>query len=217
MTTLYLVRHAEAEGNKNKVFQGRTDCNLTEKGYRQLDALSERFKDIKIDKLYSSPLKRTIETAKAINKYHNLPILINENVIEINGGVFEGQKWDEVPNLFPEAYKLWSSEPHNFKVDGGESMVQVYDRMIKGISEIVSQNKGKSIAVASHGCAIRNYLCYANKISFDKIKTLDWADNTSISKIEFDDEIVPNIVYQNDSSHLSDELATTRFEKWWKE
>lgn len=217
MTTVYLVRHAEAQGNKDKVFQGRTDCNLTEKGYVQLDALSERFKEIKIDKLYSSPLKRTIETAKAVNKYHNLPVIIKNEIIEINGGGFEGQQWDKVSELFPEAYRLWANEHHNFKIDGGESMIDVYERMKKGIASIVKESPDKTVAVVSHGCAIRNYLCYANKIPFEKLSTLEWADNTAISKLEFGDDLVPKIIYQNDSSHLSDENATIRFETWWKE
>ena len=217
MTTVYLVRHAEAEGNKNRTFQGRTDCDLTEKGYRQLESLAERFKDIKIDKLYSSPLKRTIETAKAVNKYHNLPINIDENIIEINGGVFEGLNWDKVGEMYPEEHKVWVNQPHNFKIEGGESMKNVYERMKKAITAIVSENKGKTVAVVSHGCAIRNYLCYANKMPHEKICTLEWADNTAISKIEFDDDLEPTVIFQNDSSHLSDEDATIRFETWWKE
>lgn len=216
MTTVYIVRHAEAEGNKNKTFQGRTDCNVTEKGYRQLDALAEKFKDIKIDKLYSSPLIRTVETAKAVNKYHNLPINIDENVIEIDGGVFEGQKWDEVPKMYPEAHNLWVNEPHNFKVEASESMKDVYNRMKKAITSIASKNKDKTVAVVSHGCSIRNFLCYANKMPLDQIITLGWADNTSISKIEFDDELEPKVIFQNDASHLSKD-PTLQTQAWWKE
>lgn len=217
MTTVYIVRHAEAEGNKNKTFQGLTDCNLTEKGYLQLEALAERFKDIKIDKLYSSPLKRTIATAKAVNKYHNLPINIEKDVIEINGGVFEGQKWDEVPKFYPKEHNIWVNEPEKFKIEGGESMKEVYDRMKNAITSIVAENKGKTIAVVSHGCSIRNFLCFANRMPLKEINKIEWCDNTAISKIEFNDDLEPTVVYQNDSSHLMNSDESLQSQAWWKE
>ena len=106
VTRVYLIRHAEAMGNINETFQGRTDENITEKGYKQLAELSKRFKEISIDKIYSSPLIRTRETAKAVNKHHGIDIIYDERLIEINGGVWEGKSWADLPTLYPVEFNL---------------------------------------------------------------------------------------------------------------
>ena len=216
MTTVYLVRHAEAEGNVSQVFQGHTDCNVTENGKLQLNALSERFKEIKLDALYSSPLKRTIATANAVNFYNNLEIQKVDGLKEINGGLFEGKHWDELPKLYPKEYDLWENCHHKFEIQDGESMRTVYDRICKAVLEIVAQNSGKTIAIVSHGCAIRNFLCFANNIAFEELDTTDWCENTGVTKLIFDDKLSPTIEYQNDVSHLSGDKMTMAFQTWWK-
>ena len=70
MTLIYMVRHAEAEGNLYRRAHGQYDSSLTPKGLRQLDALAERFRDTAVDALYSSDLRRTMATAAAVARYH---------------------------------------------------------------------------------------------------------------------------------------------------
>lgn len=215
MTTVYLIRHAEALGNINETFQGRTDLGVTENGFKQLEKLAERFKDVELDAIYSSPLIRTIETAKAVNRYHNLDIIKLDGIIEINGGVFEGQPWKQLPELFPEAFDLWTNRHHEFSVKDGESMREVYDRMQAAVTDIVRSNKGRTVAVVSHGCAIRNFLCYAETIPFEQLDNLEWCENTGVCMLEFED-IVPKIIYKNDYSHLDDATSTLSKQKWWR-
>ena len=116
VTTVYLVRHAEAEGNVNETFQGRVDTEVTEKGMRQLDCLAERFRDIPIQVLYASPLKRTRVTAAAVNRYHQLPVQYLDELMEINGGVWEGKPWADLPRLYPESYRLWQEQMHLYRL-----------------------------------------------------------------------------------------------------
>lgn len=66
MTTLFLIRHAQAEGNLYRIAQGQFDSYITALGYKQIDALAERFKNVHLDALYSSDLRRTRTTATAI-------------------------------------------------------------------------------------------------------------------------------------------------------
>ena len=100
-TTLYLVRHAEAEGNWRRTFQGHSNSDVSEKGYRQLEYLARRFADIPLDAVYASPLKRAYETAKAIDRAAGLPIVTDDGLMEINGGAFEGVPFAELPLRFP--------------------------------------------------------------------------------------------------------------------
>ncbi|MDE6747219.1 MAG: histidine phosphatase family protein, partial [Oscillospiraceae bacterium] len=114
MLRIYFVRHAEAMGNVQEFFQGRTDCEISERGAKQLEYLAEWFKDVPIERIYSSPLKRTISTAEAVNRHHGLPIIEDERLIEIDGGVWEGKPWAELPVLYPVEYDLWQNRMEDF-------------------------------------------------------------------------------------------------------
>ena len=214
MVRIYLVRHAEAMGNVQEFFQGRTDTQISEKGSRQLECLAERFRTIPIEAVYSSPLKRTLDTAAAVNMHHGLPIIRNSEIIEINGGKWEGVKWSELPALFPQEYRLWNEAINCFYAPEGESTEQVYDRMRAAMDKIAADNQGKTIAVVSHGMAIKAYLNYADGRCWKNYSDPGWSDNTAVSLIEYDDEMKPHIVYKNDCSHLSEELSTLSFSKW---
>lgn len=217
MTRIYLVRHAEAEGNINRVFQGHYNADLSENGRRQLEQLKERFKDIKIDAAYSSPLKRAYQTAQAANYYHKLPIKTLDGLMEINGGHWEGVKWDEIPNLFPEENEDWTTAPWNFAPQDGESMRQVYDRMWNTILQISKENAERTVLVASHGCAIRNFICQAKGWPIERLREVEWFENTSVSTIDFDDKFNAQIVSLNDASHLDETTATITKQNWWKD
>ena len=211
MTDLYIIRHCEATGNRDRVFQGISDCDITELGAKQLECLAERFKNIKPDAVYSSPLKRAYLTAEAANKYHGLPITKVDGLIQIDGGEIEGISWVDFPETRPEVEYLWSFEPHNFHPKGGESMRNVYIRSWKAIKDIVGKNEGKTVFVASHGCTIRNIICNALGRSVEQLNTVAWADNTGVFHLRFKskDEL-PEILLFNDVSHLPEECLPAK-------
>ena len=122
MTRVILIRHCEAEGNVKQIFQGRTDAPITENGRQQLELLALRLRNTKIDVLYSSPLVRAYETAVAVNQYHNLPILQEQGLMELDGGEWEGVPWTDLPEKFPEMAEIWWKTPHEFVSERGESM-----------------------------------------------------------------------------------------------
>lgn len=213
MTKLYLVRHAEALGNVREFFQGRTDCEVSERGEKQLERLAEYFKNIPIEAIYSSPLKRTLSTAAAVNKYHSLPIQKDEGLIEINGGVWEGRPWADLPKLYPVEYGLWKNRMEDFYIRDGEKMTEVFDRMKAAVDRIAAENEGKTIAVVSHGCALRNFLCYAMGKPISALKDVGWSDNTAVSLVEYESG-VPKIIFKNNNEHLTEELSTLSKSKW---
>lgn len=215
-TKLIIVRHCEAEGNKYRTFQGHTDSDISDKGKIQLDLLSVRCRNMHIDALYSSPLKRAYATAEAVNRFHHLPIQIEPGLIEINGGEWEGEKWAELPDLYPEQAHNWNCAPWDFKTEKGESMRQVYDRVWEAVCRIVKANPGKTVCIASHGCAIRNLLCRCMNKPIEELNTVDWVDNTGISIVDFDENMNPHIELLNDASHLSEETSTFATQSWWK-
>lgn len=217
MTRIYLIRHAEAQGNIERFFQGHHDGEVSENGLRQLGLLSERCRTFHFDAVYASPLKRALHTAQSANLYHHLPIVTRSDLMEINGGCFEGCKWDELPAIFPEQNRLWVYEPWNFAPEGGETMREVYDRIWQAVTGIARESSGKSVCVVSHGCAIRNFLCRAMGRGIEQINSVPWCDNTAISVIDFDESLKPEVVLLNDASHLDENTTTIGKQSWWKE
>lgn len=211
MTDLYIIRHCEAMGNRDRIFQGVSDCDITDLGAKQLECIAERFKNIFPDAIYSSPLKRAYLTAQAANKYHGLPIKKVDDLIEINGGEIEGISWVDFPKTRPELEYNWSIEPHKFHPKGGEAMRSVYVRSWKAVKKIVAENEGKTVFIASHGCTIRNIMCNALGRPIEQLNTVDWADNTGVFHLRFKNlNELPEILLFNDISQLPEDLIPER-------
>lgn len=215
VTTLYLVRHAEAEGNINETFQGMIDTNVTDKGEKQLACLAERFRDIPITALYSSPLRRTRATADAVNRYHQLPVQLDDRLVEINGGDWEGVAWADLPERFPKEYNDWQTNMSAFAAPNGETMQAVFDRMKHAVADLAARHPGETIAVVSHGCALRNFLCFAANDPITKLCDVGWADNTAVSCVTYENGAF-TLLFKNDASHLPPELSTLATSRWCK-
>ncbi len=205
-TTIYVIRHCEAEGNRTGRFQGHIDSDITNIGEKQIVCLAERFRDIHIDRVFSSPLIRAKKTAKAIADMKHLPLEIENDLIEISGGEIENMTYPDIYAKWPFVEISWTDAPYDFCAPGGESMKQVYERIWRGVKKIIQENKGKSIALASHGAAIRCLLCRLTKGDIRHLNNINWSDNTAVSKFVFDDKLNCRIEFLNDASHLSEEL-----------
>lgn len=214
VTRMYLVRHAEAEGNANEFFQGCTQTQLTEKGKQQLAYLSHRFGEIPLDAIYTSPYLRAKQTAMAVNRYHNLPIYEEYALHEINGGDWEGKPWCALPDAFPAEYGLWTGEMWRFQAPNGESMSNVWHRITKTISHIAHEHPGQTVAIVSHGCALRNFLCFVEFCNIERLADAGWADNTAVSLVEYDTDTGWKLIFKNDTSHLPAEYSTLRRSQW---
>lgn len=207
MVKIYVVRHCEAAGNTAQVFQGSTDSDISELGKTQLEFLKERFKNIHIDKAYSSPLKRAYVTAVAAVDGKGIEVIKDPHFSEIDGGIIEGMSFQEIFENHAELEYCWENHPEKFAPENGESMCQVYDRIWKGISAIASdpENDSKTILIASHGVAIRTLLCRVVLDSIERLGEMKWSDNTAVSLLIFDEKGV-RAEFINDSSHVPEEF-----------
>jgi broad specificity phosphatase PhoE len=147
---LILIRHGESSSNRDGILTGRAASSLTEKGKRQSEQaakfLIERFGSI--DEIYSSPLKRALETARIISEKLSVPVLEDELLVEMNFGIWEGKRADELASQ-PE----WSSylkDPFHFHFPGGETPQMVKKRMEVFKEKLLSKNNWKTILVVSH-------------------------------------------------------------------
>ena len=102
MTRIYLIRHAEAEGNLYRIAQGQYDSLVTDRGMRQIAALEKRFEGVGIDAVYSSDLYRTCVTAGALYIPRRLPLHRMPALREICVGEWEQKTWGEIARRWPE-------------------------------------------------------------------------------------------------------------------
>ena len=210
MTYIYLVRHCEAMGNHKRIFQGSTDCDVSEIGTVQLGYLKERFKDVKLDAVYSSPLIRAQKTAEAISYGKGLQITIRHNLTELDGGVVEGRPWQEAFNAIPGLADAWNNHPQDFAPQGGEAMRDAYVRIYNEIIELAHANRGKTIAAASHGGVLRCLTCRILYNDITRLKDVPWHENTAITLIKIDDSDKISIEFFNDYSHVPPQYMPKR-------
>ena len=155
MTTIYLIRHAEAEGNLYRIAQGQANSIITDRGWRQIQALERRFADIPVDAVYASDLYRTCATASAIYRPKGLPLHRRRDLREICVGVWEEKTWGEIAREDPEQLRNFNSALHLWHVEGAETPQAVQARLLAAVRDIAAANEGKTAAVFSHGCCWR--------------------------------------------------------------
>ena len=145
-----MIRHGETYGNSLKRYVGKTDENISEKGEEELKKLKYKSVDI----LYSSPMKRCVETAKIL--FPNIEIITIEKIEECNFGEFENKNYKELSlNL---KYQNWIDSGGTLPFPGGESVENFKKRSIEGVVAIIEnskdENNAKTIAIVSHNGTI---------------------------------------------------------------
>lgn len=207
VTRLYIVRHCQSAGNKIHAFQGQTDAEISDIGAQQLELLALRFRNIPLDAVFSSPLKRAYKTAEAINRFHDLPIQTLDDLMEINVGTLEGKPLQSIAADYPALAVHWNDTPWDCVFPEGESMRQVYARAENAAKTILAACPGKTVAVASHGCLIRNLLTSLLKGGIEKQLEISLPGNTSVTELELEDGAV-RVVSMYDDTHLPEEMRS---------
>lgn len=210
MMEIYMVRHCEAMGNVKRLFQGTSDFDISETGAKQLEYLKNRFKDIPLDKVYTSPLIRARKTAFAVIGDRDLEPIDEKGLIELDGGIVEGKPFVETFNSIPGLADTWDNHPEDFAPEGGEKMRDAYERIWNTVKKIATENPGKTVACTTHGGVTRCLLCRLLKGDITKLSEMPWSENTAVTLIRFDDKLNPEVVFYNDTSHLPEELIPKR-------
>ena len=198
---LYLIRHAEAEGNLYRVAQGQDDSSVTERGLRQIGALEARFAGVRIDAAYASDLYRTCRTAAAICVPRDLPLHRRRALREICVGAWERRPWGELYREDPEQMVNFVRRLEDWHVPGGEAPAAVQARMLACLEDIARENSGGAAAVFSHGCAIRLALAALMGKSIAELSQVPLGQNTAVSHLSWDGGSF-RVVSANDASHL---------------
>jgi len=158
MTAIILARHGETKWNVEEVFRGRIDVELNATGLRQAELLAEYLSDIKIDAIYSSPLRRALKTAEIIARYHKLKVEITPGLIDCDFGRWQGLSLQEVKDRYKELYAEWQENPHLVKMPEGESLDEVRARALSVVGGVVAKYKG-TIVLVSHQVVNKVLIC----------------------------------------------------------
>lgn len=215
MTTIYLIRHAEAEGNLHRRVHGTYNSLITENGFLQIKALEERFRDIHVDAVWSSDLYRTMTTARAIYAPKGLELHTDPALREIDLGDWEDGTWGGVYREDPAGMTAFTSSDPNWRAPNGESLADVGQRIRGALERIAAAHPDQTVAVFCHGTAIRQTLANILDVKPEDWHTMGHSENTAVSCLTYEDGQF-EVLFQSDSSHITEEIATLGRQGWWR-
>lgn len=157
---IYLVRHGQTDYNLNRIVQGSgIDAPLNETGLKQAEKFFDTFQDVVFDKVYTSVLKRSIQSVERFIS-RGVPHEALSGLNEINWGTREGmQITPEEDAYYHQVISEWQSGNTTLRIEGGESPQDVFDRQKVALDHILSQKDEETILICMHGRAMRVFLC----------------------------------------------------------
>lgn len=152
---LFLVRHGETASNGARLYAGRSDEPLNERGRAQAVTAAERLLGEGIEALYSSPLRRAAETAGLMAAVLGVPVTVEEDLTEMALGPWQGLTAEEVSRRYPREWALWQANPTRLELPGRESLADVLRRVLPCLERIRRTHPHGAVAAVSHHAPIR--------------------------------------------------------------
>ena len=218
-TRLLLIRHGATALSAEDRFAGELDVLLSDTGREQATQLGRRLASATISNVYSSPMKRTIETASLIAEPHRLTVETVAELREISHGRWEGKTRADVEREYGDEYKRWEHDPYSFSPEGGESGLQVTARALPALLKLVERHEGQEFVIVSHKATIR--LLISSLLGFDPRKYRDRLDQNpaALNILDFKDVTHARLTLFNDVSHYDRDLPEVphgRLSKVWQ-
>jgi probable phosphoglycerate mutase len=199
-----LVRHGETAYNKEKRIQGSSsDIPLSKRGQLQAERLGLRLKDERIDAVYSSPLRRALDTAQAVAVHHQIQVTPLQGLKEINAGELEGLRITELKMGFDEFICSASGTQEILPIPGGESICDVQKRAWNVMQKIAGLHNEGTIVVVAHYFVILTIICQVLNMPLSNIVHLRLSTGT-LTAFTMDEKSGPRLELFNDSCHNAD-------------
>lgn len=178
---IYLIRHGETESNLLKRYCGSFEDVLTAKGVNQAKELALRLRDVKFNKIYTSPLERAVKSCQLIIPGEDY--VRDERLKEMSFGIFENKSYAELKELYPTELEKWSLDWKGYALPQGESTEEAFLRVSSFMKELESDESLDNVLLVAHGGIIKLIYCYI-------LNSLDafWSftvDNCSINIVSF--------------------------------
>ena len=166
-----LIRHAEPDESMRGRSYGRLDVPLSPVGRAQAEGIAETLRDARLDAVYTSPLRRALDTAAPLAEARGLEPIAHEGLRELDFGVLEGSTFDDIARGLPELYESWMADPTETRFPDGESFADLRVRALAGAAEIRAEHE--SAAIVAHGGVTRAILADALQMPAHAIFSLD--------------------------------------------
>lgn len=196
---LVLVRHGETDYNRADVFRGRVDLHLNQQGIEQALAAARYLSGLAFEAFYSSPLKRSMETAAAISAPHDGEPAPLDRFIDVDYGLWSGKSVEEVREGWPEEFRLWVEDPGKVVFPEGEALAEVRKRLEEGLDALAGEHSGRVLLVG-HKVINRLIVCIALGLPTSGIWRIEQS-NGAINTISYGERgwVLTRL---NDTTHL---------------
>lgn len=181
METYFLLRHGETNWNKNGKLMGRVEVPLNRVGIVQAKRIATVISRLQIDVIYSSPLKRALQTARIVARGAKAPLKIDPLLTEVNFGRWEGYGYEQL--VRDNSYHRFLKSPANTKIPKGETLRDVQKRGIKMLKRAAEERPGGRLLFVTHADIIRALLCHHLRLSLGEFHRLR-IDNGSLTGLE---------------------------------
>ncbi|MGM5481991.1 MAG: histidine phosphatase family protein [Nanobdellota archaeon] len=178
---LFITRHGKVSSNEKKLYNGVTCEPLTQEGIRQAKKLSKRLEKEHIEKIVSSSTKRAVQTAEIINQSLNKNIIIENNLKEINFGIFENKSFEYIKKNYRKIYEKRKKNKFKFRIPQGESYEDIFKRVKPIVLNLI--NNKKTGIVVTHATVIKVLLTWLTGKSLDEIEKSTY-HNTCLFEFE---------------------------------
>jgi broad specificity phosphatase PhoE len=174
MTQLWLVRHGQTDWNREGRWQGQAAHAppLNEIGRAQAEAMAEKLESAELEVIYSSDLPRARETAEIIARRFGLPVIVDPRLREIDLGVWEGMRGDDIAGEYPEDLAERERNPAHSRAPEGESATEVAERVWAAADDIARAHPEGAVLIVSHGLALAALICRARGLSLSEVYAL---------------------------------------------
>ncbi len=157
-TTIFLCRHGETDWNREERFQGQHDIELNKEGIKQSELLGRELARHGIDVIFSSPKKRALKTAEIVSEKTGAGVVVMEGLRERSMGIIDGKTKAWYRKHYPESYRIYDKTRDMPGIKGAEGINELAERAFKTMEDIARENKGKNIAVITHGALNKAFI-----------------------------------------------------------
>jgi alpha-ribazole phosphatase len=172
-TRLYLVRHGQVADGHTHRYHGNNDIGLSPEGERQLTRLARQLQSVPLAGIYGSNLKRSRDGAARLCQGRELELQLIPEFREIHFGIWEGLTFEEIAERYPEELASRFQDLANFRIPGGESLLDVRERVVPRLKEMVAAHPGQSLCLVAHAGVNRIILCEALSLPLEHLFRLD--------------------------------------------
>jgi broad specificity phosphatase PhoE len=173
LITIYVARHGETTWNAEGRIQGRSDPDLSHRGYQQTLELFEILKDRPISAIYTSTLKRTILTAEPISKHLGIPIQRDPELDEIAFGVLEGRNFLEMDDAVRAHWEKFRDNRWTYRITGAENYTDVAARVRPFKDKILQRHAGQEVLVVGHRVVNRMLLGFLLELPSEEVMKIE--------------------------------------------